>query len=210
MTYPVIDFEAYAAALGVDLPAAFSRLQALYADVDARNRLNTKDLDLPCHRGCDMCCHESVFLTPLEFFYAWAWAQQNLDAPTRTAMITAGLYIYKQYQSIIDGFLQAPPEGAADHLGTAKLLRFRCPMLSNTGECRIYPARELFARLFGCSFYDAESVYGCGLVSAHLAGKVVKLLPARPTARRMHDLPLTHMRQVYPYYFHLFFSHDAR
>ena len=77
-----IDLDALAQAEGVDLRAALARLKSIYADVDERNGRNTRDLAMPCGRGCDGCCHESVFLTPLEFYGAWDLLQQAYDDET--------------------------------------------------------------------------------------------------------------------------------
>jgi hypothetical protein len=62
------------------------------------------------------------------------------------------------------------------------------------------------ARLFGCTFNDAGGLYACHLVADHVGDQTVTLLRARPTWRRLLDLPLTHKRQVYPYYIHLLFG----
>jgi Fe-S-cluster containining protein len=208
--YQSLDLHALAGRMGVNLSAALQQLQALYAEVDARNQKNTAGLDLPCHRGCDMCCHESVFLTPLEFFAAWDYAQTHLDSDTRDAIVARGLQLYQEHRTLIDAFDVPPPPGEPDHYLLAKKLKFTCPLLGSDGACQVYPARELLARLFGCSFNDRGGVYGCHLVDAHLGGKTVTLLPARPTARRLRDLPLTDKRQVYPYYFQALWGEDER
>ena len=195
-----------ARAQGVALQPALAQLQAIYDDVDQRNASNTKDLDLPCHRGCDMCCHESVFLTPLEFYGVWQYVQTSYDEATRSAMVAEGLRIYAEQKHLIDALEQPPPDGARDHFEIAKQIRFTCPFLGTNGECRVYPARELLARLFGCSFNDDLGVYGCHLVAKHLAGKQVTLLPARGTARRLNSLPLTEKRQVFPYYLNVLYG----
>jgi hypothetical protein len=206
MKYPAVDLKALARAEGFDLDEAFGQLAKIYQDVDARNAKNTASLNLPCHRGCDMCCHESVFLTPLEFFYVWDWAQTHCDGATLEDMIDRGLALYAQHRAAIVAFEAPPPAGQRDHFSIAKDLKFTCPLLGSQGECRVYPVRELFARLFGCSFNDEGGVYGCHLVAKHLGGQTVTLLPARPTARRLSDLPLTYKRQVYPYYIHLLYG----
>ena len=201
-----IDLEAIAAAVGCSLPGAFVALQALYDDVDARNARNTAQLNLPCHRGCSMCCHESVFITGLEFFYAWDYAQRTLPQATRDDIVQRGVDLYRRHQQSIDALDRPPPDGEADHLSIARTIRFACPMLDQQGGCRVYPARELLARLFGSSFYDDGAVYGCHLVGAHLADKTVTLMRARATARRLDDLPLTEKRQVYPYWLNLLYG----
>ena len=200
--FPPIDLHALAAQEGVELEPALEELRAIYADVDARNEVNTKSLDLPCHRGCDACCHESVFLTPLEFFGAWDWIQQNLEANERERIIEKGLALYAENQAVIEALSGPVPEGESDHFKLAAQLRYRCPILGEDGGCRVYPMRELLARLFGCSFNAEGGVYGCHLVGEHLAGKVVTLLPTQGTAARLKRLPLSEGRQVYPYYIH--------
>ena len=207
--YPRNDLQALAAEAGVDLESALADLLDIYADVDARNARNTKDLALPCHRGCDMCCHECVFLTPLEFYGVWDYVQRELDDATRADMVQKGLALYQQHRALIDAFELPPPEGDRDHFAIASQLRFTCPLLGSAGECRVYPSRELFARLFGCSF-DGDSLYGCHIVQKHLAGKTVTLLQARGTARRLNDLPLTHKRQVYPFYIHQLYGDESK
>ena len=207
--YPRMDLEALARKLGVELPPALEDLRALYADVDLRNQGNVRDLDLPCHRGCDACCHESVFLTPLEFLGVWDFVQRELDDAIRDGMVRKGLRLYEENRDLILALLQKPPGGAADHLQIATQLKFRCPLLGRDGLCQVYSMRELYARLFGCSFNDEGGIYGCHLVGAHLAGRTVTLLPVRGTARRLQELPLTFMRQVYPYYINLLYGDRA-
>lgn len=200
--YPKTDLEAFAHACGFELQAQLDVLREIYADVDARNAANTANLDLPCHRGCDACCHESVFLTTFEFLGAWDWIQTNVSAETMDEIIDKGLALYEENKSLIDAFNQPPPEGEKDHFSLARQLKFRCPILGEDGGCQVYPMRELLGRLFGCSFNSAGGIYGCDLVGEHLAGKVVTLLPARGSANRLAGLPLTSTRQVYPYYIH--------
>lgn len=200
--FPRIDLDALVHEQGVSLRDALTRLKALYVEVDERNGRNTKDLDMPCGRGCDGCCHESVFLTPLEFYGAWDLLQQAYDDETLDYCVEEGLRIYAENKALIDDLDAPPPEGHRDHSEMARALRFRCPMLGKGGACLVYPMREILARLFGCSFNDDGGIYGCHIVGAHLGGQTVRLVRARPMAMRVHDLPLTHKQQVYPYYIH--------
>ncbi|MEM6734407.1 MAG: hypothetical protein AAF658_22775, partial [Myxococcota bacterium] len=197
MNRPRIDVPLLASELDVDWSRARSELRSLYAELDERLAVRTKGLDLPCHRGCSACCHESVFVTPLEFLYVWEWAQENLDAETLESMIDRGLELYAEHRDRIEALETAPQE---EHDAIARELRFTCPLLGAGGECRVYPVRELYARLFGCSFNDAGGVYGCHLVGAHLADKTVTLPGVRPWAKRLASQPLTFKRQVYPFW----------
>jgi hypothetical protein len=202
--YPCIDLEELAAELEVDLQDAFKELEQLYAFVDERNRRNSEGLDLPCHRGCDMCCHESVFLTPLEFFYVWDFVQNNFSDESRAQIVSDGLRLYRKFEQEVEGLEKHP--GKDDALMLAREIKFTCPFLGADGGCRVYDVRELYARLFGCTFNDAGGVYGCHLVGEHLGGKKVSLLSAPRISRRLDELPLTFKRQVYPYYIHLLYG----
>lgn len=201
-----VDLDALAHAAGVDLRAALRRLEALYRDIDERNERNTRGLDLPCTRGCDSCCHDSVFLTPLEFYGAWDHLQRVYDDETLEYVIEEGLRLYELHREVIDAFDQAPPDGEVDHTTLARKLSFRCPLLGEAGACLVYPMRESLARLFGCSFNDDGGIYGCHLVGDKLGGQVVRLVRARPMAMRVHELPLTERQQVYPHYIHALYG----
>lgn len=191
------DLRVMARAVSVDLDAAFEKLRELYAFVDERNAANTRDLALPCHRGCSHCCKESVFITPLEFFYAWDYLQTNATDETLTRIVTRGLALYDQHRALIEAL---EGERTPAHDSIAAKLKFVCPLLGDDGACETYPQRELFARLFGSTFNEDGGVYGCHLVGAHLADKEVTLLRARPIAKMLEELPLTFKRQVYPHY----------
>ncbi|MBC7792702.1 MAG: hypothetical protein H7Z43_03255 [Clostridia bacterium] len=188
-----------ARSVNVDIDEAFVELSELYAFVDTKNAENTGNLDLPCHRGCSACCKESVFMTPLEFLYAWDYVQRELDDAQRESIVREGLRLYAVHQLLIEDL---EGEHTPEHDVIAAQLKFVCPLLSAGGACLVYPQRELFARLFGSTFNSSGGVYGCGLVGSHLAGKEVTLLRASAMADRLRALPLTFKRQVYPYYIH--------
>ena len=207
--WPEVDIIGVGASLGIDLSIAFKQLESIYVDVDARNAKNTAGLSLPCRRGCSECCHESVFLTPLEFFYVWDWVQKNIDDARREQMIDDGLGIYQVNKVTIDALSCNTPAAQNAHDELALSLKFKCPLLGVDGACEVYPVRELLARLFGSSFNKACGVYGCHLVGAHLAGKKVRLLAAEATASRLQSLPLTARRNVYPYYIQKLYGNYA-
>ncbi len=209
-TYPMFNVFALPEVQGIDIMAAFASLAALYDQVDAVMEQTTVDLDLPCHRGCSACCRESVFLTPLEFYFAWQWAQGELTDEERDQIINKALALYDIHREVIEAFNEPPPEGEADHFLMAQELRFDCPLLDGEGACRIYPVRELLSRLFGGTFDDKGGIYGCQWVKNHLEGRHVTLLTARTTAQHLHTLPLTDQRQVYPFYFHRLYSDNPR
>ena len=199
MKAPRLDLRAMVRAVNVDLDEAFAELAELYAFVDDRNSGNTRSLDLPCHRGCSACCKESVFMTPLEFFYAWDYVQRELGDADRAAIVSRGLALYEAHRELIDAL---EGEHTPEHDVIAATLKFVCPLLNTEGACSVYPQRELFARLFGSTFNDDGGVYGCGLVGAHLANREIKLLKASSMADRLRAFPLTFKRQVYPFYIH--------
>jgi len=205
-----VDLFALCAEHGFDLGEVFSALDQVYRDIDARNERNTAGLSLPCHAGCDACCKESVFLTPLEFLGAWDLLQRSISDAQLEGIVAAFLTLYERNRDLIVGLSRPPAAGESDHLRLALQLRYLCPLLDAAGACRIYARRELYGRLFGCSFNDDSGIYGCPLVGKHLAGQVVTLLSVRRTAKAFNDLPLTHKRQVYPYYVHALYGKNGR
>jgi len=202
MRYFRKDLRALNETSAINLESAFESLKVLYDEVDRRNERNTRDLNLPCSQGCSSCCEESVFLTPLEFLYAWDFLQKNVEDSQLDDIIDKGLALYQEHRDLIDAFEKPPPHGEKDHVSIHLQLRFRCPLLSAQGTCRVYPAREILGRLFGSSFNSEGGVYGCHLVGAHLGGQNVTLIRARPMAQRIHNLPLSDKQQVYPFYIH--------
>lgn len=202
------DLRALAQAEGVDLDAALTQLRTLYADTDARIAKNTAGMDLPCKSGCSACCEEMVFLTPLEFYGAWDYFQTHVDDDVLDEAIARGLDIYAEFREAFEAFARPPPAGAADHTAIAVNVAFRCPLLSDEGECRVYPMREILGRLFGCSFNDVRGIYGCGLSGAYFAEKVVTLTRARDCATQVHDLPLAQRQTAYPAYIHALYGTD--
>jgi hypothetical protein len=208
---PRIDLVELGESLGEDLPAALDALRAFYADIDARVARTTAELNLPCRAGCDACCHESVFLTPLEFLAAWTWAEAHVPAAVRSAIAQRGVALAHEHAGLLAALQEPPQQGDTDHWRVAQSLRFRCPFLGSEGNCLIYPARELYARLFGASFWgsaigDGHGIYGCDLVGKHLAGREVTLVHVRTAAMALNQLPLTAIRRPYPYYLALFFE----
>jgi hypothetical protein len=197
-----VDLRARAAAQDVDLDDALARLRRIYEDVDARSAKNTAALDLPCKSGCSSCCEESVLLTPLEFYGIWDHLQSTRGDDEIATIVEDALRAYEANKDLIDVLERPPPPGHVDHTRLIRTLRFRCPVLDPGGACRAYPMREILGRLFGCTFNDEGGIYGCDLVGAHLGGKIVTLGRARPHARRVLDLPLTHKQQVIPFYVH--------
>jgi Fe-S-cluster containining protein len=169
--------------------------------VDARIEATTKNLNLPCHRGCDACCRESVFITTLEFLYLWDQVQKTFDEHTFQEVIVRSLALYEKHREIIEAIEEAHDD-PIKRTHWAMQLKFDCPFLSIEGACRVYPVRELYGRLFGCSFNSQGGVYGCSLSGKHLANQEVTLVSVDAWSRVLQRLPLTHMRQVYPYFIH--------
>jgi Fe-S-cluster containining protein len=204
------DLRTLAAQRGVDLDALLAVLDSFYRGIDARNAQNTAALSLPCRSGCDACCKDSVFLTPLEFLGVWDLLQKSVSDPVLTEVVGVGLALYKQHRETITALDQPTLDGEKEHVRLALRLRYPCPLLDSAGTCRVYARRELYSRLFGNSFNDDSGIYGCAQIGALLSGKVVTLLSVRRTAQSLEDLPLTAWRQVYPYYIHALYSGEGR
>jgi hypothetical protein len=207
-SYPLIDLYSLSDTADIDLDLAFACLDAFYEGLDQIFEQTISSLALPCKIGCADCCKECVFLTPLEFYRVWDWVQINLDAVQRDGIINRALEIYKRHREDIAAFELPPPDGDSDHFALARELKFTCPLLAEDNTCLVYPVRDICSRLFGCSFDQHGDIYGCLLVQQQLEGQQVTLLPAFKTARRLNDLPLSHKRQLYPFYIHQLYGLD--
>ena len=183
------------------LQSGFTALAQLYRELDQALQRTTETLDLPCKAGCDACCHQSVFLTPLEFLAAWDWLQSEVSQSELSAIVTKAIRIYRLNQAVINRLDLPAPDGQSDHFSLVEGLAFRCPLLAEDGRCMVHPARELYARLFGGSWERRPgALYACHIVSEHLADKELSLLVSKDWAQKLNALPLTHRRTVYPAY----------
>ena len=84
------------------LQSGFTALAQLYRELDQALQRTTETLDLPCKAGCDACCHQSVFLTPLEFLAAWDWLQSEVSQSELSAIVTKAIRIYRLNQAVIN------------------------------------------------------------------------------------------------------------
>ena len=137
------------------LQSGFTALAQLYRELDAALARTTATLDLPCKAGCDACCHQSVFLTPLEFLAAWDWLQSEVSQSELSAIVTKAIRIYRLNEAVINRLDLPAPDGEADHFSLVENLAFRCPLLAEDGRCMVHPARELYARLLEVAGRDA-------------------------------------------------------
>lgn len=196
---PFFDFDAILVAQDYTLAQAITKLNEVYQALEPRLEDLQKKHSLPCHAGCSQCCHQAVFITPLEWWFMVNHIQQTKSQAYLQFVIERAETIYRDHRETIEGFLKAPNSNEYDHWDSAKQLSFQCPFLQDD-HCGIYPARSLNARLFGCSFQSPGVVYACGLVEQALAQQTVNLLYAPKWNNRLAELPLTDARQVIPYY----------
>lgn len=185
-----------------NLSEAIEALLNFYQAVDNQaDEVAKRYPHLPCHCGCDGCCHEAVFLTPLEFWAIIDWLQKEEKWDLLAEAIEKSRIIYKVNKEVIDAFNSPPKNGQHDHFQLAKDLHYICPFLKN-GCCQIYPVRSLVARLFGRSFEKPGVVYGCHLMEEALValGEDIKLPNASYWTKQLTALPYTDGRQVLPYF----------
>jgi len=188
------------------LPRALEALKEIHTALDERIVKTTGNERLPCYeprdgcKTCSRCCHESVFLTPLEWLGVVAYMQEHFTAEQLTLAINQATGLYRSNKETIDAFLLPPKKGEKDHFYLAKDLHFTCPLLGPDG-CTIYPAREILGRVFGQSFNPQGGIYGCELSGAHFGAREVTLVKAQAWAKLIEALPMTGYRQVYPWYF---------
>lgn len=97
---------------------------------------------LACRRGCDLCCHLRVAVTPVEVLALAAWLRGQLDE--------AALAALRERLAAGAAALRALP---AERLLATNLA---CPLLAADGACSAYPARP-----FNCRAYHSLDYAAC-------------------------------------------------
>ena len=193
-------------ALGFESPARqiIDRIYSVYAQIDDEVARTTKDLNLPCHRGCDACCHESVFLSAPEFLVVCDHLFESFSAQALRSVVEQMCAVALEYEDELELLDQIDSGPERDEV--AARVKFKCPLLSTEGACRIYPARELNGRTFGHAWDSSGGqAYGCSLTRDHLRivdnpqGKLIDARHARMTL--VKRVPLTEKVHVYPWWF---------
>lgn len=198
------------------LAEAIEALRDLYAHLDAHAAAIAGPLELPCRAGCSQCCRQSVFATPLEALYLLHAVQTALDGDARREVVARARAIVAANRELILAFGHPGCPGAAplsdddavprpapaDRVEAARALNFDCPLLDGEGRCRVYPARELKARLFAVSALPSRGgeYYACPDLGRHLDGREVRLMDAEKVQALLRLHPLTAGEQVLPYY----------
>ena len=161
-------------------------------------------LSLPCKKGCDACCYESVFLSAPEFLTVCHYLIEAKDLEFRTKVVREMRVIADKFEDEIE-FLESAPEGF-ERDEVAERIKFRCPLLSSDSSCSIYPVRELNGRTFGLSWDTKyQQAYGCSLTRESL--RIIdephtKLLDARAVRSSFNQLVENHdFVHVYPWWF---------
>ena len=178
------------------------RLRAFYIEAD---RLLETEVDLPCKRGCDACCHEAVFLSAPEMLLV----VDTLIREERLAEVAEPmLRLYERFEEDFE-MLETLPKGA-ERDEVAARIKFRCPLLHD-GACTVYGVRELNARSFGRS-HDGErgEAYGCELTHERL--RVLDqppLFDAHRLRRLLVDrVPDAGGVRTYPQWFQMLYAED--
>ncbi len=180
----------------------------VYRRVDAEVRRRTQGLGLPCRPGCDACCHEAVFVAAPEFLFVSAYLVENTTGQQRKAVVEAMSAVAGRFEDELCLLEALPPGTERDEVATR--VRFRCPLLSASGQCSVYPARELNARTFGSTVDEhRDAPFGCELTHERLrvlpSSASRGLLGAREARRWLRDeVPGAGDVHVYPWWFSRF------
>lgn len=197
---------ARALGLGDDPARILEPLFALYAELETEIQLSCRGLDLPCHAGCDACCHEAVFLSAPEMLAVGAVLLEDFEVDARRAIVASMRAIAETFADELE-LLELLPAGE-ERDEVAARIKFRCPLLGAGGLCSVYRGRELNARTFGLTWDSLHGgPYGCELTHARL--RVIDAPPllfdAREARRRLSDrLPRTEHVRVFPWWFDRF------
>lgn len=190
--------------LGPDPQVILEPLQHLYRALDRDLATHAAGRELPCHAGCDACCHEAVFLSAPEVLLVMAHLLESRTRAELTELVNQMSRLAERFADELELLETMTPGAERDEV--AARVAFRCPLLGADGRCTIYPVRELNARTFGQSWDpQRDQAYGCGLTQQRLRvlpdqGRT--LFDAREARRRLvATVPGTERVHVYPWWF---------
>lgn len=191
--------------LGEDPEAVLVEVRRIYADIDVEVAERAAGHALPCKAGCDACCHESVFVSAPEFLAVAAYLMDEHPVEGRRAIVGEMRALAARFEDELELLETIPPGVERDEV--AARVRFRCPLLANSGRCSVYEARELNGRTFGMSWNaKRDHAFGCELTHERL--RVLpedvgpSLFDAYDGRRRMADaFPAIDFVHVFPWWF---------
>jgi hypothetical protein len=152
-----------------------------------------------------------VFLSAPEFLAVAAHLLEHRSEAELKALLEEMRALAARFEDELELLEILTPGFERDEV--AARIKFRCPMLSEGGECTVYPARELNARTFGAAFDSARGhPFGCELTHERLRVLPSEIAPAmfdaREARRRLVTaLPGTEVVHVYPWWFSRYGEH---
>jgi Fe-S-cluster containining protein len=153
--------------LGADPEAVLAAVRRVYDEVDAEVAARTKGIDLPCKAGCDACCHESVFVSAPEWLLVAAQLLDEHPAEGRRSIVDEMRVLAERFEDELELLETIPPGAERDEV--AARVKFRCPLLTNSGQCSVYASRELNGRTFGQTWQGKRGhPFGCELTHDRL------------------------------------------
>lgn len=190
--------------LGPDPQAILRPLQQLYLELDRSLASRAAGHGLPCHEGCDACCHEAVFLSAPEVLLVMAHLLEVRTLTELEQLVAQMTTLSERFADELELLETLTPGAERDEV--AARVAFRCPLLGGDGRCSIYSVRELNARTFGQSWDPhGDQAYGCGLTHQRLRvlpDQGRSLYDAREARRRLvAAVPGTERVHVYPWWF---------
>ncbi len=188
--------------LGADPEAVLAAVRRVYEEVDAEVAARTKGIDLPCKPGCDACCHESVFVSAPEWLLVAAQLLDEHPVEGRRSIVEQMRVLAERFEDELELLETIPPGAERDEV--AARVRFRCPLLTNSGKCSVYASRELNGRTFGQSWQGKRGhPFGCELTHERLRVLPdVRLFDAVEARRRLAAaFPAIDFVHVFPWWF---------
>lgn len=130
----------------INSQALTAGIDKLYLEVDDLleaflNRSASDGKASECKKGCNWCCHQTVYAVTHEFLYISAYVQNTLTAGNQTKILK------KARDKVMQTLNKSMKEQSQ--------LKIPCPFLE-AGTCSIYQARPM-----ACRIYLSSSVRAC-------------------------------------------------
>lgn len=175
-----------------DLSPVFEKYEALRKSVDGLFDKFSHEFsrEVKCAEGCSDCCHAIFDLSLVEAMYINRKFMEKFGAGRERSDILeladqADRQAYKFKRKI---FKESKDGRDSNELiAEAARQRIRCPLLDDSGRCRMYEARPMTCRIYGVPTGIGGTAHTCGK-SAFTPGQEYPTISMDAVNRRLQEL----------------------
>lgn len=177
-----------------DLSPVFEKYEILRKNVDGLFERFSREFaaEVKCEKGCADCCHAIFDLSLVEAMYINRKFREKFDAGReRSGILELADQADRQAYKFKRKIFKESKEGRDSNelIAEAARQRIRCPLLDDSGLCRMYDERPLTCRIYGVPTGIGGAAHTCGK-SGFLPGREYPTISMEAVNRRLQDLSL--------------------